>query len=417
MTPEELRLLDGLEYSEAEALSLNAGLRRAGLEPERAAAVLTQASLRAAAAEKLGPQTARMLLTRPGLEQASRAAITAHRAQRLQEAGIDSVADLGCGIGADAAGYARAGLAVTAVEIDPHTAACAAHNLSPWPRARVLPGDLSALDPTRIHDAAGSPVQALWLDPARRDAGTSAAQRRRRTDPEAFSPPLSLIREWAATGIPMGVKMGPALEHELIPPEAEAEWISHRGEVVELVLWFNALAGPGVRRRASVLGPDPVTPQLLARLGSAEEFGAGPQPPVGPPGALLYEPDGAVIRAQLVQRLAEEVNGRLLDPRIAYVTSEEEHRLPWATGWRIRERLPLHPKKLKAWAREHGVTALTVKKRGVDVVPEQLRRQVLAGIKAPKGSGGGRHETLIVTRWDTKDRGERAVFWVEPLSG
>ena len=41
-------------------------------------------------------------------------------------------------------------------------------------------------------------------------------------DPEAFSPPLSVVEELAATGVPVGVKLGPGLPHEAVPAGAEA---------------------------------------------------------------------------------------------------------------------------------------------------------------------------------------------------
>ncbi|WP_129656392.1 class I SAM-dependent methyltransferase [Rothia halotolerans] len=433
-TREELALLDGIEYRERDVLALSSRLRDRGLAPERAAELLTQARLRAEAAGKFGAEEAgRMLLTRDGLEQATRGAVARLHARRFREAGIASVADLGCGLGGDAAAFAREGLRVSAVEVDPRTARFAAHNLAPYPGAEVRCADVAELDLRTLSDAAGRPVEALWLDPARREApGVGARPRggtaprgggehrapgqgaRRIFDPEAFSPPFSLIESLASTGVPLGVKMGPGMDRAAIPAGAEAEWISHRGEVVELVLWFNALRTPGVRRRATVLGPDPLVPETLASLSSGDDFGEGPEAPVGEPAGHLYEPDGAVIRAELVDRLAEAVGGHLVDPRIAYVFSEREHRLDWASGWRVLEALPLHAKPLKRWVREHGVTELTIKKRGVDVVPEVLRKQLLAG--SGKRSGRGRRATLVLTRWDAADGEHRGAFAVEPLA-
>jgi SAM-dependent methyltransferase len=431
-TREELALLDGIEYRERDVLALSSRLRERGLAPERAAELLTQARLRSEAAGKFGAEEARrMLLTRDGLEQATRRAVARLHARRFREAGIASVADLGCGLGGDAMAFAREGLRVSAVERDPRTAGFAAHNLSPHPGAEVRCADVAGLDLSALADEAGRPVEALWLDPARREApGAGARPRggpaprggehrsagqgaRRIFDPEAFSPPFSLIESLASTGVPMGVKMGPGMDRAAIPAEAEAEWISHRGEVVELVLWFNALRAPGVRRRATVLGPDPLEPERLASLSSGDDFGEGPEAPVGEPAGYLYEPDGAVIRAELVDRLAEAVGGHLVDPRIAYVFSEREHRLEWASGWRVLEALPLHAKPLKRWVREHGVTELTIKKRGVDVVPETLRKQLLAG--SGKRSGRGRRATLVLTRWDAADGERRGAFAVEPI--
>ncbi|MBD4579307.1 SAM-dependent methyltransferase, partial [Xanthomonas citri pv. citri] len=88
-------------------------------------------------------------------------------------------------------------------------------------------------------------------DPARRQVGGGGSARV--FDPEAFSPPLSVVTDIAATGVPLGVKLGPGLPHEAVPAGAEAEWVSVDGDVVEAALWFNAAARPGVRRAARVM--------------------------------------------------------------------------------------------------------------------------------------------------------------------
>jgi len=97
-------------------------LRAAGVDPDLAAAALTQATLRRSAAGKFGALAAGMFFTRTGLEQATRWPVAQARADRLARAGARRIADLGCGIGADSLAFARAGLTVTAVESDPFTA-------------------------------------------------------------------------------------------------------------------------------------------------------------------------------------------------------------------------------------------------------------------------------------------------------
>src|SRR5690606_36050784 len=106
------------------------GLRKAGHSPELVAAVLSQARLRAKAASKFGAFAERMLFTPDGLEQATRLSVAAQHAGRYRTAGLDRVADLGCGIGADALALAAIDVDVVAVERDEVTAAIAAFNLA-----------------------------------------------------------------------------------------------------------------------------------------------------------------------------------------------------------------------------------------------------------------------------------------------
>lgn len=427
LTSDGWELLNSLPvYDDAASMTLNQRLRDAGHDAELVAAALTQSRLRRDARAKFGDFAERMLFTDDGLQQSTRLPVAARHARRFRDAGVASVADLGCGLGADAMAAAALGLDVVAVESDETTAAAATMNLAAFPEARVehtVAEDFVAarrlLEPGRA-DSLG---WGLWLDPARRDvdAGRSAGGRTRRLwDPETFSPPLSLVTELAATGAPLGVKLGPGLPHELIPADCEAEWVSLDGQVVEVVLWFNALARPGVRRAATVLrtaGHQSTDDAGLAveELTSGEDFTAAPEnEAAGVAGltGLLCEPDGAVIRAGLVADLAERLGGRMLDEHIAYFcldAEETEAAASTATvrAYRVVEVLDFSVKRLKRWVAEHGVGRLEIKKRGVDVVPEQLRTQLLGGRKKRDGAAA----TLVITRLGE----DRVAAVVEPL--
>jgi hypothetical protein len=148
--------------------------------------------------------------------------------------------------------------------------------------------------------------------------------------------------------------------------------------VKEAVLWFGT--EPGAVRATLLPGPRTLRGRGL------------PDPAVRPVGRYLYEPDGAVIRAHLVAEVAEDVDGGLIDPTIAYVTADALRPTPYATAYEITDRLPFSVKKLKALLREREVGTLTVKKRGSAVEPEELRRKVL-----PKPHGRNT-ATVFLTR-------------------
>ncbi|MGJ9372931.1 THUMP-like domain-containing protein [Nesterenkonia sp. CF4.4] len=417
LTPEGWELLNSLPpYDEEAAFGLNLRLREAGHPADRVAAALTQSRLRTAARKKFGEFAERMLFTHDGLQQSTRLPVAARHAQRFRTAGLDRVVDLGCGLGGDALAAASLGLAVTAVEADEGIAAAATMNLHPFPEAAVQHG--TAEDFAETFDLFGSgapPGWGLWMDPARRDphAAQDAASTgpSRLWDPESFSPPLSFVTALARTGIPMGVKLGPGLPHELIPSDCEAEWVSVDGDLVEVVLWFNALARPGVRRAATLLPSNGAAPVELV---SSADFGAGmelePQGQAGLAG-VLHEPGPAVIRSGLVAELADSLDAHLLDERIAYFCTEKpvtdlDYRL--SRQFRVLEVKPFNVKTLKTWVADAGLTSLEIKKRGVDVVPEQLRQQILP---KKRTKGPKRHGTLVITRL-----GEDRVFAVvEPL--
>ncbi|MFT4286736.1 THUMP-like domain-containing protein [Nocardioides sp.] len=358
-----------------------------GLEPLRAqtilrkewqapyvAAATTQVELRAKAVAKFGEAAERMYFTPDGLEQATRAAVADHRAARLSAFGAATLVDLGCGIGGDLIAAARAGLTSAGVDLDPVRVAVARANLA----ALGLPGAVSVADATRVDH---SPFDVAFADPARRGA------RGRTFDPEGWTPPWS----WVSTLFTRDacVKVAPGIPHGLIPPGVEGEWVSDRGEVKEAALWAGRLAT--VRRRATVIAPPHWQGGGLATLTDEDApppgTGAGEVRKVG---EFLYEPDGAVIRAGLVTAVAAGVRGGLLDEHLAYVTSEESFRTPFATGYRVLEELPYRERPLRAALRERGVGRLTIKKRGVAVVPEQLRHRL--ALRGPNEA------TIVMTR-------------------
>ncbi|GAB4099985.1 class I SAM-dependent methyltransferase [Sinomonas halotolerans] len=410
LTPEGWALLNAVgPYREEDALALSTRLRKEGHSPELVSAVLSQARLRARAQAKFGEFASHMLFTRAGLEQATRLSVAARHAGRFKDAGVRRVADLGCGLGADALALASLDLEVTAVELDETTAACATVNLMPFPSARVVHANAESVPLDE--------VDGVWLDPARRTTSTSGTERI--WDPEAFSPPLSFVEALAARGLPVGVKLGPGIPHESIPAGCEAQWVSVDGDVAEVSLYFNSLRRPSVRRAALLLdggsggaggpagGSGGAGGGGSAELVAETDFGDGAEPRIGPLAGYLYEPDGAVIRAGLVAELAERLGGHLVDPHIAYICADEHVPTAFARAYRVLEVRPYSVKALRAWVREQGIGVLDIKKRGTSVTPEELRRLLLAGQK--KGAAG--HATLVLTRIGD----DRVAAVVEPV--
>lgn len=337
-------------------------LRRSGLGPEETSALLTQLRLRRQATAKLGtlfPEHG--LLTQAGLEQASRAVVARHHAERFRSAGLGSVADLGCGIGTESLALAAAGLRVLAVELDPVTARVAAQNLSAFPEANVRAGDAESAELTGI--------DAVFLDPARRTAGHSDTTRL--TSAAEYSPSLDFAFGLAAHR-PTGIKLGPGFERELIPADAEAQWVSVGGSVVEMGLWFGALARPGITRSALVFSG------AHGQSGAHEMTAAADSPDeaVRDLGGFLYEPDGAVIRARLIGDLARSLGAGMVSDRIAYLTADEYVPTPFATGYRILDEVPVKERDLRRELAARGIGTLEIKKRGIDVDPASLRTRL-----------------------------------------
>ena len=368
-----LRLLDSLPpwQSSADVLTMVTELRRAGHSPGLVAAVLSQSKLRAKAVAKFGPFAERMIFTEAGLEQATRLRVAALHAGRFQSAGLTRIADLGSGIGGDALAFASLDIEVTAVELDEVTAAIAAYNLALWPNAVVEHADVTDFDLDGF--------DGVFLDPARRTPGHRNTSRI--FDPADYSPPLDFAFR-IAERLPTGIKLGPGIDRDLIPAGAEAQWVSVDRDVVELGLWFGALARPGIRRSALV-----ISEHGTAELSSGEDSA---DVETGPLGGYLYEPDGAVIRSRLIGDLARRIGATMLSDGIAYLTSNTALETPFAACFRVIETFPLDERRVKREMATRGIGSLEIKKRGVDVDPAAFRKKL-----SLHGPGSA---TLVLTR-------------------
>jgi SAM-dependent methyltransferase len=396
LTPPGQRLLAAAEAAYAEhptdPVVAAAALRGRG-SADHTAATLTQARLRRRASDKFGDLAAAMYFTPDGLEQATRRRVAAHRAARVALAGPSSVLDAGCGIGGDLVALAHTGLVVAGVDRDPVTVAVAEANLA----ALGLGGAVRVADATAVDLP---PFGLVFADPSRRTS------RGRVFDPAAWSPPWSFVETLLAGRA--CVKTAPGIPHRLVPEGVEAEWVSEDGEVKEACLWSPPLAA--ARRRATVIPSTELrtspsagsgqAPGGLATLSDEDDPGS---PGVRRVGAFLYEPDGAVIRAGLVTAVAAGVNGGLVDRRIAYVTGDEPFVTPFARSYRVLEELPFHEKQLRAALRARNIGALTIKKRGVQVAPEQLRKRLALS--------GDEEATIVLTRV----AGKGTTLLVRPL--
>ena len=321
---------------QADGVDLLPGLARLRAEvgAEHAGPAWELARLRARARPVFGADADVLLLTADALEQAGRPELAARRAARLLAGGATSVADLGCAAGTDTVALARAGASVVAVDRDPVARALTAANaeaLGLADRVRVVDADVVDL----VAAADGAPGCAAARSTRPPGGG------RRQLDPDRWSPPWSTVTR-AARPVPTAVvKVAPGLDHDRVPDGVEAEWVSVGGSIVEALLWGRGLSTTW--RRAT-----------LVRDGSVLELTADADPGPRrsePVRGWLHEPDPAVIRSGLVSLVAADLGATLVDPTIAYLTSDARADSPWVSSYRVIDVLPFNLKKLKALLR------------------------------------------------------------------
>jgi len=375
-------------YDESSALALGEGLRAAGFDADLVAAALTQSRLRAKGHEKFGEFADGMLFTADGLEQATRLEIAAHHAGRFRGAGIHRVYDLGCGIGADAMAIAGLDLQVTAVDADEVTATLAGVNLRHWPGASASVGTVEG---TALPAGEGARHTAAWLDPARRTPGVTDPRGRTRRvfRMDAISPSWATVQSVAASMPATGAKMSPSFPHAAVPAGTEAQWTSLGGEVLECAIWWGPLVNRA-GRSALVIGSRGRSWTVHESDAEAQAGAAPVASSMGQIGPWLYEPDRAVIRAGLTGVLTSAVDGFELDSGVGYVTSRRCVNVGYARRFAVTESMPFNVKALRAWLRDRDVGRVTIKKRGVTVDADALRRQLRLS--------GSVEMTLVLTR-------------------
>ena len=340
---------------------------------ELVAQAMTQAKLRTRAVQRLGPIAEKLMFTAEGLEQATRPDVAALRARHFADHGATRIADIGCGLGFDSIAFAQAGLQVIAIEADPISAEYAKIN------AQVL--ELDHLITIMVMDAhefvpADFDCDAVFVDPARRSAG------KRIKDPSKWGPSWSTALA-LAQATPMGcLKVAPGIDHELPPAGSTTQWVSHSSDLVEACVWLGTAATAAIARKATIL-PAGIT------LSSAN------LQPVAARAISTYllEPDDAVIRSGLVGIVADQTHAGLIDPAIAYLTTDQR---PPASAlyaaFEVLEAMPFSLKGLRQRVRELGIGQLEIKKRGSAVDPEKLRTDLKLE-KSNKAAG-----VIVLTR-------------------
>jgi hypothetical protein len=333
-------------------------LRKAAT-PAMALAAWEMAELRKRGTAKFGEPASQLYFVREALEQASGLRIAEYHAERFRAVGnIQTISDLGGGIGGDALAFARAGFTVTLYERDSIRARFAAENARVCgfeKQITVIPSDATS---------AHLETDAAWLDPARRVGS------RRVSDPEEYAPPLSWLHELSRGGLTaIGVKLSPAIDHALaVPFGAELQFLSEGGECREALLWLGA-ARSGQSLSATLIGNSGV--QTLS--GTADVPGDWKAPTDS---RYLYEPDPAVIRAHLVGTLGVQISAQTVDPQIAYLLGDTLVSTPFAEAYEVLERFPYNKKHLQNALTARDVGRVIIKKRGFPLEPEAVRQSL-----------------------------------------
>jgi hypothetical protein len=352
-------LLSAVSEGDLAELGLQDRLRKT-FDPDlvRTAFTLLGARQRAVGRFVLGSE---MWFDRVGLEQATGEAVALHKASRFE----DRVWDLCCGIGGDA--IALGGHCdVVAVDRDPGRALCCRWNVDACgvgSRVGVVVGDIKRM---------GGLSGLVHIDPDQRQGGGRRSHRIEDAEPgREYLEQLS-AGGGSGGGVPGGaIKLSPAANFLGKFAGCEIELISVGRECKQAVIWFGDLAG-----RPPVGQPQLFRATSLPANETLEGHPLSAPFRLDSPGEFLLDPDPAVVRAGLVDRLAEVSGGWRLDDREEYLSAGEPSRTSLAQCFRIETVTANKPKAIREAARAAGFGPIEIKCRHVPVNAEALRRKL-----------------------------------------
>jgi hypothetical protein len=376
--PESLALLKRICADPRDDLAVSGSPALRKLAAPQRIALLEQRKLRAKAARKC-PLAQEMIFTALGLEQLTHAELASYKASRLP-GDIRSVVDLCCGLGGDSM-YLPDRIAAAGADLSRPVLRAYSHNVSLRRRSHAVLADVSRV-PVR--------AEIALLDPARRAAGRSE-----RWQDQDMSPGWDVMEKLIPKFDGMAIKLGPGVAFPEFLESHEWEYLGLRDECLEAVVWTGRLGRPGMVRAVEL--PSGAFIEAL-RADLPDTFGDTAEP-----GRYLYEPVKAVVRAHLFGVLAGRLKLWQIDPRIAYLSGTDLIRHPLLKAYRIERELPYDNKAIREFLRKEDVGRLEIKKRGVNLIPEEFR----AGLKL----AGPNQGTLIFTK--AMDR--KTVFWTTAI--
>ena len=370
----------------------------AEIAPELISMAFSQAQMQQRLESRWGISAADLLLTDEGISQATRPQVARYRADFVaQKFGKNAqVLDLTCGLGFDSREFARHGLRVTSVEIDPEIAKLAEHNLKQFD---VVVHCANANDFEIPND-----VDVVFVDPARRDptaAKDSLGNTKRIFNPSQWSPSWETINR-ISQNYPVIAKVAPGIDKaELL--NWDARWVSSDGDLVECFLSSN---GTGIRAAVLLDSDNDLRFEVLGD--SATD--------TAPLGDYLVIPDPALIRASALDSVARMCNGGLVNEHIAWLTSSDaeavaelsEHSPNLASILRIESQFKFSDKLLAANLKGIETSGVTVMTRGMQLDVEAIRKM------AVKASSSGNQELVIAIYRD--DAGPQALLCRRYLS-
>lgn len=322
---------------------------------------------------------------RLALEQSTAKDIGTYKAKRFPKTG--SIDDLCCGMGGDSF-FLSTETEVRGYDLSPERVAMYRFNT----RAMGFERNAEIADVRTIKNRG----DFFSIDSARR--GKLGDCQRNFSELTPSFPEIFEIARHYRGGI---AKLPPGYPTEEFPADAETAYLGSRNDCRECLVLFGEMAQNPGKIRAVAIDASGEAHEWLSDFSLSEI----PELPTGPLGEFIAEPIPVLVRSHLFSEIALRTSptASLLSPGIAYVTSSEPLDKSAFHNYRVLGCVPLSTGKVKALLKANNIGKLTLKKRGVEIVPEAEIKRL-----SPKGSEEG---ILFYTRIN----GEKAAILAVPV--
>lgn len=254
------------------------------------------------------------LLTRDGIEQATHPLVRKWRSQKLAHMNVESIMDVGCGLGFESATFSEFGLKVIAVERDPEVHAIAKMNLK-----GIDTRNFDVVQDEEKFSSTLQEVESVFVDPARRDPKAArnvlGNSGNRISNPNDWSPPWNWVLELGKRKPKLIAKVAPGISHDLLPSDCHTYWFAINGSLVEASVWFS---GFGIAAGKSAI--------TINRFGDFEELSSDAEisSEVGPIERYILDSSPAITRSALVQQLAAKTKSHRIDENLGFLSCDFE---------------------------------------------------------------------------------------------
>ncbi|BAD84996.1 hypothetical protein, conserved [Thermococcus kodakarensis KOD1] len=282
-----------------------------------------------------------------GLRYATHEVVAKYRAERLKEFGVESIADVSCGIGIQLIFYAMKVERAYGIDIDPLKIEFARRNAEKYGVSNIEFINADSLSPETVERV---DAEVVFSDPAR---PPEAPER----DLEGLLPsPLKIYEAYKKKTRAFIFDLPPQMKREKVPWKGEFEYIDLFGALNRLTFYTEPLARA---ERSAVILPAGARLESDPSLEDIVEW-------ADRPGDYLYEIPQSIDYADLINelfhRLPVEARMLLREKRRVLATGDEPIKSPYLKRtYSVVGVLPFHPVRINDFLRKEGFGRATLR--------------------------------------------------------